>query len=235
MEPVSPLRLTQRMALTSFPDAKSMYRFASDHVADRRQRDVNMAFAPMLAAKGRPLTEHFFLREYLWCVYVSGFSAKTISRKYAQLLVAHGIEDHKGRYRKGFHTIGDLDNLGHPVYQDVFAVFKNKSKAKAVQATRKMLRQQGWGPFRDRFLEGRDPAKIAGLPFMGPALSCQLARNLGNLSVAKPDVHLTRLAKRYGYPSVLEMCKDLSPDVPAYTDLVLWYACVDHGTKEQRT
>lgn len=52
-------------------------------------------------------------------------------------------------------------------------------------------------------------AWIRKIPFLGgPALSLHFAKNIG-LNVAKPDVHLTRLAKHYGEP-VQGLCSRLA-------------------------
>jgi len=62
------------------------------------------------------------------------------------------------------------------------------------------------------------------LPFIGPVTVQHLAKNLG-VEAAKPDRHLTRLADRFGYETVQEMCSAISGrtgDSLSVTDLVLW-------------
>jgi hypothetical protein len=67
---------------------------------------------------------------------------------------------------------------------------------------------------------------IGGLPWIGQITKYHLARNLG-IDVAKPDRHLSRLAKKLGYDNVQKMCKEISErtgDRIGTVDVVLWRA-----------
>ena len=71
---------------------------------------------------------------------------------------------------------------------------------------------------------------IGTLPFMGPITKYHLARNIG-LDVAKPDRHLTRLAGKYGFPGVQEMCRYISERTSeriGAVDVILWRYCNMH-------
>lgn len=65
------------------------------------------------------------------------------------------------------------------------------------------------------------------LPWIGPITKYHLARNLG-IDVAKPDRHLVRLAKSYGYKGdsgVQQMCEEIAKrtgDRIGVVDVVLW-------------
>lgn len=64
------------------------------------------------------------------------------------------------------------------------------------------------------------------LPMIGDVTKYHLARNLG-MDVAKPDVHLVRLMKRFQFDDVQEMCKyvaDISGDRIGTVDVTLWRA-----------
>jgi len=66
------------------------------------------------------------------------------------------------------------------------------------------------------------------LPWIGSITKFHLAKNLG-ADVAKPDVHLNRLAKREGI-TAQELCARLAAECglrAASVDLVLWRACAD--------
>ena len=71
------------------------------------------------------------------------------------------------------------------------------------------------------------PCKIiylGSLPFIGDITKYHLARNLG-IDAAKPDRHLTRLAKIFHYDDVQKMCKYLSDktgDRVGTVDVILW-------------
>lgn len=240
MERIARVR-TCRDWLNESPDAASAYEIARTHVGEYHAKEFEDAWGPMVAASREPVTERLFMYEYAWCVYVSGFSASVISEKFRDLLVAHRIEAPDGEYvepseRNVITDPGELfdPEFAHEIYRDVLGVFGNRRKARAVQETRKILLDQGWERLAETAVKDRDPATIRGkFPYMGPALSRQLARNLGNLDVAKPDVHLERLAERYGYGGTQEMCDDVAAraGVPAgRVDLTLWMACVDLGS-----
>jgi hypothetical protein len=71
-------------------------------------------------------------------------------------------------------------------------------------------------------------AFCARLPWLGPVTKFHLAKNLG-VDVAKPDVHLNRLAKPEGI-TAQELCERLASETgyrAATVDLILWRACAD--------
>ena len=77
------------------------------------------------------------------------------------------------------------------------------------------------------YLEADDKlAQLQTLPFIGEITALHLAKNLG-ANVAKPDVHLERLARREGVSSQ-ELCARLAAETgyrAATIDTVLWRAC----------
>lgn len=77
-----------------------------------------------------------------------------------------------------------------------------------------------------KLLEAQDKvAYLDCLPWIGPVTKYHLARNLG-IDVAKPDRHLVRLARKFGYGlNVQRMCRELSQLVGlriGTIDFVLW-------------
>ncbi len=67
-----------------------------------------------------------------------------------------------------------------------------------------------------------------GLPWVGPVTKYHLAKNLG-ADVAKPDVHLNRLAEPEGV-TAQKLCERLAQETgyrAATIDLILWRACAD--------
>lgn len=227
-EILAKIKIPNKRPLISFKSAKEMFNFSKSHVAQYRQKEFDQCWTNISAAKDKEINEHWFFREYLWVVYVAGFSAQTISKKYEQLLIAHQIEDREGNYVQTTHENCYFGLYGG--YDDVFAVFKNKRKARSIQECRLDLHLSGWDIFHSYYLKERDPKKLDDLPGVGPALACHLARNLGNVNVCKPDVHLMRLAAHYNLDSVDRLCRALSRDPVGKTDLILWLASVDNGT-----
>jgi hypothetical protein len=68
----------------------------------------------------------------------------------------------------------------------------------------------------------------ASLPWVGPVTKYHLAKNLG-ANVAKPDVHLNRLAEPEG-ATAQQLCERLARETgyrAATIDLILWRACAD--------
>ena len=69
---------------------------------------------------------------------------------------------------------------------------------------------------------------LSELPWIGPVTRHHLAKNLG-ADVAKPDVHLERLARRDG-TTVSTLCRRLARESGyrvATVDSILWRACAD--------
>lgn len=113
----------------------------------------------------------------------------------------------------------------------VFAVFKHPGKAAAIETIWRD-RERLW----DGYLSAADKlAFLQGLPWIGGITKYHLAKNFG-ADVAKPDVHLVRLADREGC-AVQALCERLANDVGlrvATVDTVLWRACAN-GVLNSRT
>lgn len=68
---------------------------------------------------------------------------------------------------------------------------------------------------------------LSALPFIGKITKYHLARNLG-LDVAKPDRHLVKMADRFQFNDVHEMCKKISEETGdriGTVDVILWRYC----------
>ena len=225
MEPIQKSTSESRRSLLTFPNGEEMWQFAETYVNLFRSNDLRSIWQDVLNASSKEITEHLFLREYTWCVHVAGFSAAVIATKIKKLLLEHNIEDEQGNYREITADTIVTD------FTKVYAVFGNKNKANAIQRIRTMIMEDGWELFSS-IAQSRDPEQYSGLPGIGPTLACHLARNLGNLHVVKPDIHLKRLSDHYGYIDPLDMCRTLSSEPEGLTDLKLWLAAADNGTKE---
>lgn len=112
-----------------------------------------------------------------------------------------------------------------------FAVFGHPGKAKAINTI--------WRD-REALLEGYLSASdkiefCASLPWIGNITKYHLAKNFG-ADVAKPDVHLQRLADREGV-TAQALCERLASDTgyrTATVDVLLWRACAN-GILNSRT
>lgn len=217
-----------KTSLLSFKSIAELWDFSWDHIKKHRLNELNRYWEHVTRmSQLEVIPEKVFMMEYLFSVYSAGFKASIVSLKFDALSRAHGITNTDGDFVRALFA-----NLSWQAgYHQALAVIGNKMKAKAIQDTRGLISGLGWELFHKTYLEGKDPEKIGKLPFMGPALRCHVARNLGNMEVVKPDVHLNRLAKHYGFESAHELCVKIYPTPPAFNDLVLWLTSADNRTR----
>lgn len=114
------------------------------------------------------VTENFddFFYEYIYVICASGFRAKVAARLTPLL---HGCN-------------GDMNEMKKH--------FKNEAKLKAIAEVYKMKSE--WSQLRESF---KTPEDLEKLPRIGPIVKYHLARNIGVISVAKPDKHMIRWAE----------------------------------------
>lgn len=118
--------------------------------------------------------------------------------------------------------------------EPVIKVFRHAGKAAAIEH---IWRHQGV-LFCDYFTKATDEEKLAfieSLPWIGGITKYHLAKNFG-ADVAKPDVHLQRLADREGC-TAQELCERIAAEVGlrvGSVDTVLWRACAN-GVINSRT
>jgi len=204
-------------------DLNQMTEHAWDVVHTHCSREFYDSWESIAQASVDVISEEFFFRNYLWCVYVSGFSAKAVTANYDKLLTAHNLLDKHGKFVPS-------EKASPPDKDEVFKIWRNHAKFDAIFKTRNQVRE-GWYPFRKQYLDARDPLAIQNIAFMGPALSMHLARNLGAVQLVKPDVHLVRLAKNFGFYTARDLCLSARESCPRMSqwplgkvDLLLWYA-----------
>ena len=216
--------------LTEFTELRDMVEHAWNVVHTHCPKEFCDSWDSVVHGCMDLISEEVFFRNYLWCVYVSGFSAKAVTANFDRLLHAHTLVDDQGHFIPS-------ERAESPSKEKVFAVWKNHAKFNAIFKTRAQVRE-GWVPFRIAFLDRRSPEAIQNIAFMGPALSRHLARNLGGINIVKPDVHLVRLARHFLVPrsetplgSVERLCHAASASFQEMNnwplgkvDLLLWYA-----------
>jgi hypothetical protein len=154
-----------------------------------------------------PKDEEAFAREAIFVICNSGMK-NTIARKIFERCMAALCE-------------------GTPV-RDVFG---HAGKAAAIEH---IWRHQGT-LFIDYVMADDKLANLAALPWIGEITKFHLAKNFG-ADVAKPDVHLQRLADREGC-TAQELCERLAKETGlrvAAIDTVLWRACAN-GILDSRT
>ena len=159
------------------------------------------------------LSESYFLREAAWVVLSAGMKESVIRRKFPEITTAFlDWRDARSivRRRKRCKRIA-------------MEAFSNERKISAILDIAAEVDVQGF-EFVKHSLSNNPTEYIRTLPFMGPATTFHLAKNLG-ISVVKPDRHLIRVAKKVGYSSPVELCQAIAQfvgDKVAVIDLVIW-------------
>jgi hypothetical protein len=163
------------------------------------------------------LTEEVFLGESAWVVLCSGFRASVVRDRFSGVSSAF----------LGWSSATEISTRRDECIRDGLRHFNSTRKLSAIADIAAVAAVTGVE--RIRALNGEElVAFCAGLPFVGPITAYHLAKNLG-ADVAKPDRHLTRLAKDLGFQQVSEMCAGLaalSNDRVSIVDSVLWRSAV---------
>jgi hypothetical protein len=159
------------------------------------------------------ITESVFLREAAWVVLSSGMRESVIRRLFPAVESAFGkwqsagwIVKHRARCKAHAEHA-----FRHPGKLDALVEISRTVSSRGVASLLEDLRKHG-------------PDSLRMLPYMGPATSRHLAKNLG-IDTAKPDRHLVRVAKATGYGSADSLCEYVASivgDTVAVVDLVIW-------------
>lgn len=193
---------------------KKASEFANRYYGDEIKKISNTKFDE--------LTPHYFFNEFIWVVHTSGFSAKAVSKFFDKIMVAYGDYQELSE--------DSLDNLMPRVKN----ICNNKNKANSVLRMAKILNKNiqthGWKVFKNEHLYSTQ--MLAKLPHIGEITCFHLARNIGLLEAVKPDLHLARAARHWGYETCEDMCRDIGPvGMPlGIVDLILWYSFSSHGS-----
>lgn len=158
-------------------------------------------------------TESDFLREYAWVTLCCGMKERVVRTKFP--FVSHAFYD----WRSASIIVQRKDRC----QRLALVHFRHPGKIGSIVYVADVLCSTGFARFKRAVLA--EPLEtLQRLPFMGPATSRHLAKNLG-LPFAKPDRHLTRIAEACGHSDVQHLCEELSNltgDSVQLVDLVLW-------------
>jgi hypothetical protein len=102
-------------------------------------------------------------------------------------------------------------------------VFRHEQKIDAIINIAKRISICGFRSVKNR-IQNEGIKFIQTMPYMGPATSYHLAKNIG-LDVIKPDRHLLRITTATGYDNPHHLCEDISLSVGdriSVVDLVMW-------------
>jgi hypothetical protein len=159
------------------------------------------------------LTETALLREAAWVVLSAGLSELVVRRKFDAV---------SGSFLQ-WRSAELIRAHSHECIANALPHFGNIRKLRAIVKTARVVAEGGFDSFKANLLN--DPIEtLMRLPFMGPATSRHLAKNIG-LDIVKPDRHLVRLAVAAQYRSPEELCQRISwvvGDPASLIDTVLW-------------
>jgi len=196
--------------------AKRMFEEALSYCEENYRKELEWAKG---AGWGtfQKLTAKEFLGQYCWVVYASGFRVSIIERIFPEL-------------EKAFKYF-DLDSLARMrSCSAALSVFNNKRKADSFLKGSKRIAKEGFQSFKRR-LEEQGVDMLEELPGIGPITKYHLAKNIGFVDEAKPDVWLVRASKACnttvdGLVAFLSEHYKMSRHV---VDVVLWR----HGADNQ--
>ena len=156
-----------------------------------------------------------FLGEYCWVVFASGFRYAVVRDKFPAI--------------EQLFCSFDLKSLAEmePVERERLPI-RNKRKADGFLSGCRMIAEEGFRNFKHRLKEdGR--GVLESLPGIGPVTKDHLAKNIGLVDTAKPDIWLERCADECGAGSVDELVSYLRDAHPSFKvhqiDTILWDYC----------
>lgn len=166
------------------------------------------------------LSETDFLREMAWVILSSGMRESVVRSKFPSISKAfldwessHVIIAHKSKCQV-----------------DAQLIFNNINKIKAILSIVQTVERDSFTVVKD-MISSEGIGYIKELPYMGPATSYHLAKNIG-LNVVKPDRHLLRLTEATGYESPYDLCEEIAQqtgDKISVVDIVLWRFATMHS------
>ena len=154
-----------------------------------------------------------FLRECAWVILSSGMRTAVVAKKFDGVC-------------RAFHDFHDTRLiLARPdeCIEKALALFRHQGKIAAILAAVRFADGTTVDAIRAA-VEQHGAIWLNHLPYIGPATSLHLAKNLG-FDVAKPDRHLSRICENVGCSSVQRMCEiisEMTGDRVSVVDLVLW-------------
>lgn len=159
------------------------------------------------------MTETQFLSEAAWVVLSSGMRETVIRSKFPSI-------------SKSFHHWESADEIHQNAKvcrEQALTYFGHSGKISAILTIVEHVAETGIDSVKEE-LASSGVSFISNFPYMGPATSYHLAKNLG-LDVAKPDRHLIRITEAAGYDSPDSLCRtiaDYTGESIAVIDVILW-------------
>lgn len=166
------------------------------------------------------LTERSLLRECAWVILSSGMREAVVRLKFPAVSEAF----------LHWTSAGEIVCYQEKCIAAALKVFHHKRKIQAIAQCARIVHETGFHSLREN-LESDPISLLQQFPYIGPATSLHVAKNIG-FQVAKPDRHLCRLAALSGYQHPAHLCQALADyigDPISVVDIVLWrFATLRH-------
>lgn len=163
--------------------------------------------------------ESEFLRESAWVILCSGFRESIVRRVFDYISLCFCDWESSA-------AIVEVESL---CVTSASRTFRNEAKLNAILSIAQMVHRTGFSAVKEAVLA--DPiAELCRLSFIGPTTVWHLAKNLG-LDVAKPDRHLVRIARQFGFGGAAQLCAALaeaSGEQAKVVDLIIWRYLADN-------
>lgn len=163
-------------------------------------------------------TETDLLREAAWVILCSGFREAVVRRAFGHISLCF----------YDWESAGAIVEATPACVLAARSAFNNPQKLTAIVQVARRINAETFPALKRRILE-QPAAELRRFPFIGDVTAWHLAKNLG-CDVAKPDRHLVRLARSFGYPDPHQLCAALareSGEPVRVVDLVLWRYAAD--------
>jgi len=159
------------------------------------------------------VTESNFLAEAAWVVLASGMRETIVRKAFSAVTVSFGW----------WESAAKIAREPDACVAAALGAFNHRGKIAAIATIASRVDELGFDRLKAEIAREGVP-RLREFPYMGPATSFHLAKNLG-MDVVKPDRHLLRIAQATGYPSPDVLCRDIAREVGdriSVVDLVLW-------------
>lgn len=167
------------------------------------------------------ITESGFLCELVWVILSSGMRETIIRKIFPK--VAHAFYD--------LNHIDLIVNNQEQCKSNALKVFNHEKKIDAIIKIITEISMEGFNSFMKKVKTEGIPFLMK-FPYLGPATSYHLAKNIG-LNVVKPDRHLLRIADITGFKNPTQLCGFISEKVGdpiSVVDIVIWrYATINNN------
>lgn len=165
------------------------------------------------------VTESAFLAEAAWVVLSCGMREAIVRKSFSAVSEAF----------RWWESAARIAREADSCIAGALKSFNHRGKITAIARIASQIDDLGFGRLKGEIAVS-GVTRLREFPFMGPATSYHLAKNIG-MDVVKPDRHLLRIAAATGYPCPDSLCRDIAHAVGdriAVVDVVLWrYATLD--------